>query len=201
MWMRHISLRWLAQVGLLLCACAGAALASDTLNEDLRGPRPDDPFPIHSFQFGADIVGLTTLSPRHESLAFGEVTFGYHVLDNLSVNAEVGLAPRFLDHEDHDIRAFDALFSARWDFLRVRRFSLFAEAGLGGMHTDGRFANLGRRDDALLVAGAGLSYRVSYNVHLLANARYTHIESDTFRGFGERRAEAIQYGVGVVIVK
>jgi len=171
-------------------------------NQQIPGPRAETPFPQGSFDLWAGAAGLTTFQPQTESLGFLTLGGGYFVLDRLSVNFEIGLAPGTLDDSCADpIRAFEGQFLARWHFLRSGRVSLFAEGGVGGLHAE-HFGHTGSDDDLMLTGGFGAAFRVSRNIHLTLGARYTRLTGgDLFSDQGRHHADAINYGIGLMIVK
>src|SRR5258706_12857473 len=66
--------------------------------QQIPGPRAQTPFPQGSFNFSVGAAGLTTFEPHSESLAFLTLGGGYFVLDRLSLNFELGMAPGILDN-------------------------------------------------------------------------------------------------------
>jgi len=169
---------------------------------DLNSPRAEKPFPQANWEFLGGVRGLTTYTPRRQSLEFFTVGAGYFVIDNVSVNAEFGIAPGNLQCERDAVRAFDGMFLARWHALNRGRLSLFIDGGAGALHAEHFLGAASRSDDPLLSAGAGAAWRISGNIHLALDARYTHFTGGSVCSSQHRgSAEAVNYGVSFVIVK
>src|SRR5258708_5873013 len=92
---------------------------------DLNAPRAEKPFPRANLDFFGGVRGLTTYTPRCQSLGFFTLGAGYFVLDNVSVNAELGIAPGNLQSDRQAVRAFDGMFLARWHALNSGRLSVY----------------------------------------------------------------------------
>jgi opacity protein-like surface antigen len=169
---------------------------------DLNSPRAEKPFPQANWEFFGGVRELTTYTPRSQSLGFFTLGAGYFVLDNVSVNAEFGVAPGNLECECDPVRAFNGMFVARWHALNRGRLSLFVDGGVGALRAEHFLGAGSRSDDLLLSAGVGAAWRISGNIHVALDARYTHVTGGSALSNNRTRsAEAADYGVSLVIVK
>lgn len=171
------------------------------------------PFHRKTFEFTIGGEGYTALG-RHDSadtLAFLTVGLGYYVANNLSVNVEFDLAPGTwkdgssddsTDGESDDdccngsfrLRAYGGQFLLRDHFYDRERFSLYAEAGAGVLHTRGGFPTGNRSDSLVLSAGIGAIYRVSEQAWFSAGVRYAHLSGVEIVSTRDHGAfEGVQY--------
>jgi hypothetical protein len=154
---------------------------SSFFEPDLLSPRAEKPFPSANWEFFGGVQGLTTYTPRSQSLGFFTLGAGYLVLDNVSVNAELGVSPGNLQCESRTVRAWDGMFLARWYALHTGRLSLFIDGGVGALHAE-HFVGAASRS--------------------ACDARYAHITGGSaLSSQGRPSAEAVQYGLSLLIVK
>ena len=165
------------------------------------GREPAEPmFARGHFELNFNGQGMSVEGSRGtETIGFFVADFGYYIVDGLSIGFEAGVAPgTYRDHSDrhhrfdnsnnseddnHDggslrMRASEGLALVRWHFLNVGRLSLYADAGLGGLHASHSFPQGRRRDDWLSTIGLGLSWRIAEHWYVDVGGRFVRLTGD-----------------------
>jgi hypothetical protein len=150
------------------------------------------------FSFFASVAGAAdsqfakgtqtwTLSGGYTTERTGESTYlanatiarGFYFLDNAAFDVQV---PIYFAHDDEIAGGFGLQALARYHFLNVQRFSLYADILGGILWTSDDFPTGGTEFNFTYAGGPGASYRMTEHAHLLAGFRFQHVSNGFIEG-------------------
>jgi hypothetical protein len=116
-----------------------------------------------------------------ETLAGAAAAFGFFFLDHLSINAEALLFGA--RQQGWDTFLGGCVFYPRWHFFRKGFFSLYMDAGAGVSMASRRLPEPeGTEFNFLILAGPGVTFRVSDSCLLTGCFRYLHVSNGSIVG-------------------
>ena len=105
---------------------------------------------------------------------------GYYLFDNFSINGE--LLGSYVNQPDEDAILGGVGFFLRWHVLNPQPWSIFIDAGGGLSYADPEVPEFGTHFNFTAKGGAGVSYRLQDNLHLLGGVRYFHLSNGDIHG-------------------
>ena len=159
----------LAVIGGILVALCGVAKA-------------DDPGFFARGTWTATAYGSYTKSFTGEEakIGAGQIGFGYYLLDNFSLNAEVGGFYNVQPGQDATISEGDLLI--RHHLFHSGRFSMFIDGTAGISYANHRTPGIGTYYNYILEFGVGSTFQLYDNVHLIGGVRYFHLSNAYLEG-------------------
>lgn len=117
---------------------------------------------------------------EEESLSNLTISRGYYFLNNVSIEAQV---PIYFAHtETEDAGGFGVQADARWHFLNIQRFSLYADILGGVLWTSEDFPTGGTEFNFTYAGGPGASFRLTDSTYLVAGYRFQHVSNGFIEG-------------------
>jgi len=153
------------------------------------------------------LYGSGTYSQSNDRLYGGHVGVGYHFLDGVSVNAELG--GEFVHSQDSSgtlggtggntgAVELDVIF--RWHILRGDNWSLFVDGGAGIMESGESFPAQGTHFNFRPQVGLGATLRLTNDLYLIGGAKLLHISNAGLGGEGHNPGvDSLMYYLGVLI--
>ena len=124
--------------------------------------------------YGAAAVGKTS-----RKVYAGNIGFGYHIIDNFSLNLEAG--GYFIDHaRDTGGGGVDMLL--RWHPLHGRDWSLYLDGGPGFIYSRRTLRDPGTHFNFTVQGGPGATYKLTDRLHSMGGMRWFHVSNARIRG-------------------
>ena len=161
--------------------------------------------PFAEGKWTMQIYGSGTYSQKNDRAYGGHLGVGYHILDGVSINAE--LAGEYLHSDDSQNPhatggdtgggALDVV--VRWHFLRGDGWSIYAEGG-GVMESAESFPAAGTHFNFRPQFGMGATLRLTPDVYLMGGAKLFHISNAGIGGPEHNPGfDSFMYYLGVMI--
>lgn len=183
-------------IGLLACPAAADTEPAVPDPHDAATPEPepgngwlpDSPVFLntngHAGRFARDTwtvqaYGSVAIGDSAGALYVGHVGVGYHLMDNLSINAEAvgGYIDDIRNGDESNAGIFGLDLLARWHMAQGDGWTVFLDAGAGIAQSSERFPADGTRFNFTPQAGMGFTLDVADDVVLLVGARWQHISN------------------------
>ena len=123
---------------------------------------------------------VKSFTGEEAKMGSGQIGFGYYLLDNFSLNAEVG---GFYDSQavqNSVITEGDLLL--RHHLWHSGRFSLFIDGTAGISYANHRTPAIGTYYNYILEFGVGSTFQLCDNLHLIGGVRYFHLSNAYLEG-------------------
>lgn len=139
--------------------------------------------PFAEGRWSLQIYGSGTYSSGDDRVYGGHVGIGYHILDGVSLNADLGGNFLTMDDSNNPPATGGDSFGGtldllvRWHFLRGDGWSIFAEGGCGLMESAESFPAAGTHFNFRPQFGMGVTLKITPEVHLMGGARLLHISN------------------------
>jgi opacity protein-like surface antigen len=129
------------------------------------------------------------------------VGVGYYFDDDWGIYADLnGYAFEQRGLFDHDAEGPGLSLLLRWHVLNRERFSLYIDGGGGLVRFDEEFPAQGTHNNFTARVGAGASYQVADDLHLIGGVRYFHLSNAARKGMDENPSlDAVELYLGVLI--
>jgi hypothetical protein len=112
-------------------------------------------------------------------LANVTLTRAVYVLDNTAVGVQV---PVYFAHDDENAAGVGIQAMARYHFLNINRFSLFADILGGALYTTDDFPTGGTELNFTYAGGPGADFRLAPHLYLIAGFRFQHVSNGFIEG-------------------
>ncbi len=122
--------------------------------------------------------GSAAFGDENGEIYTGRIGFGYYVFDGVSLSLEaLGFHMNIEEGHDDEAWALGLDLILRHHILQRENWSLFAELGGGIQQSSEPVPNGGTHFNFRPMAGVGLTWQLTDDVHLLAGARWLHISN------------------------
>ena len=168
-----------------------AALAAPLIGENGSA----FPHGTKAFEVNAAYVQPIRFSDDH---FYGGNAAGYYYFgDEVCVGAE--LEGYFVDQVREDTALGGASAVLRWHFLAQDRFSLFVDGAFGVSYADAEVPEGGTHYNYTPQGGAGATFELRDNLHLIGGARFFHLSNANLHGRENNPSQdGVQYFVGLL---
>lgn len=119
----------------------------------------------------------------HDHYTEGAIGYGYYLLDQFSLNANLSL--NFADTQQKYAIGGEFNLMMRWHFLQYEKWTLFVDAGAGVSQWDHQLPPPGTQFNFSIRGGPGLTYQLTDNLHFVLGTQYLHYSNAGIQG-GER---------------
>ena len=123
---------------------------------------------------------VKSFTGEEAKMGSGQIGGGYYLLDNFSINAELG---GFYNSQwGPDARITEGDLLLRHHLFHSGRFSLFIDGVAGISYADHRTPAIGTYYNYILEFGVGSTFQLYENVHLIGGVRYFHLSNAYLEG-------------------
>ena len=117
---------------------------------------------------------------NNETLLSANVGVGYHIIDNLSLNAEA--AGYGVIQEGEDTGAAELRLIMRHHLIVRDRWTIYADVGEGVFEAADQVPDGGTRLNFIFRAGVGGTYQLREGLYLMGGVRYFHLSNAQIEG-------------------
>jgi opacity protein-like surface antigen len=160
----------------------------------------DEPTPFEKGTWNVALAAsyLPPIRFSEDELYNLNISAGYYFWNNNSLNVE--LQGYWGDQDfDADVYIGGIGLLGRWHFYNGRRWSLFLDGGGSVVYADQEFPRGGTNFNLTGKVGAGATFEISDNTHLMGGVRYFHLSNGQIRKSDDNPSyDSIQFWGGVM---
>jgi len=170
-------------VAWVLLLCVSPSVARAEAEAPARGAEVGDELTLAKGTWTAQAYGAfagDVGGPNSESLISANVGVGYHIIDNLSLNAEA--AGYGVIQTGEDTGAAELRLIMRHHLIVRDRWTIYADVGEGVFEAADQVPDGGTRLNFIFRAGVGGTYQLREGLYLMGGVRYFHLSNAQIEG-------------------